>query len=199
MMDAQAEYTAWAANMAALQARLPDPLPVAVARAATAEWATSNDDPDRIQTRRVAFVRSDLTVEWTRPETAVLRHASRGTVLHVVGTTASVINPPAPINLYGIWGVSASDFWVAGERGVIVNYDGTAYAVVESGTTLALRSVWGAGASDIWAVCDNGTLTHYNGTAWLLASADRGGESLNAVWGPSTMNGQIYTVGDRGL
>ena len=84
-MDAQAEYTAWAANMAALQARLPDPLPVAVARAATAEWATSNDDPDRIQTRRVAFVRSDLTVEWTRPETAVLRHASRGTVLHVHG------------------------------------------------------------------------------------------------------------------
>lgn len=80
----ESEYLTWVADTANKQAQMPSPLYVSVARQASIEWAVEDDDTRLIRGRRSASIRSDLTLEWTQPETAVLRRA-KYTVLHVHG------------------------------------------------------------------------------------------------------------------
>jgi len=64
-------------------------------------------------------------------------------------------------DLFGVWGVSASDVWAVGNNGVIVHRqpNGT-WGSVASPTSGQLTSVWASSATDVWAAGSN-ALLHY--------------------------------------
>jgi epsilon-lactone hydrolase len=79
------EYTAWETETAARVARLPSPLYVREAREAVTYWGTLQDDTSRVRARRTARVRTGLTIEWTQPETAIIRRRAQYTFMHIHG------------------------------------------------------------------------------------------------------------------
>ncbi|MBE0564349.1 MAG: hypothetical protein IH621_00175 [Krumholzibacteria bacterium] len=90
-------------------------------------------------------------------------------------------------NLYGIWGVGATDVFAVGESGTIARKQGAVWAAMASGTDEHLRAVHGAGADHVVAVGDNGTVLRLAAGAWT--ALDPGlDEDLDEVWTDGAQN-----------
>ncbi|MGH7751548.1 MAG: Ig-like domain-containing protein, partial [Gemmatimonadales bacterium] len=102
---------------------------------------------------------------------------------------------PGSPGLFGIWGTSPTDVWVAGSGGGIWHYDGVAFtqqAVIGSGHW----AMWGSSPNDVFAVGSGGVIAHYNGTAWSTMSHPAGATQFYSVWG--TGPDDVYVVGASG-
>ena len=96
------------------------------------------------------------------------------------------------VNIYGVWGSSATNVFAVGDSGNIRKYDGSTWSAMTSGTTKRLRDVWGSAANNVIAVGEDGTIRKYNGTSW--GSMTSGTTlTLQGVWGSSATN--IFAVG----
>jgi hypothetical protein len=90
------------------------------------------------------------------------------------GVTDLSIGVNAP--LYGVWGSSTSDVWVAGGNvdgteptTVLYHHDGTSWTPVAppaAADDLTLFDVWGEAADDVWACGEGGLVLHFDGSAW---------------------------------
>ncbi|MHC4598365.1 MAG: choice-of-anchor X domain-containing protein [Planctomycetota bacterium] len=122
--------------------------------------------------------------------------------------------------LYALWGLSATDFWFAGEDMWSYHYLGTNWAsAAPTGSRIATLSkdvtaLWGSANNDIYAtVADEaidwssrannaGELWYYNGS-WSSAAgvsnfpAAGSIDNLNAVWGTGQLD--VWVVGDDGF
>jgi hypothetical protein len=97
--------------------------------------------------------------------------------------------------LNGIWGISATDVFVAGDSGTILHYDGTAWSPMATGTTNTLNGIWGSSATDVFATGNTGTILHYDGSAW--SPMDSGTtKTFYAIWGISATD--VFVAGDSG-
>jgi len=70
--------------------------------------------------------------------------------------------PPTFLTLYGLWGLSFDDFWVAGNAGFLAHWDGRSWQRLESGISTTLSGIWGTGPDDLYAFGEN-VLLHWNG------------------------------------
>jgi hypothetical protein len=106
---------------------------------------------------------------------------NNGAVLHYTGSWADVPHPFANAYLYGVWGTSATNVWVAGGNGILARYDGASWSNADIGVT-TIASLWGAAANDIFAGGIGGMLFHYDGAAWseVRTSVD---ENIFAIGG----------------
>jgi hypothetical protein len=115
-------------------------------------------------------------------------------------SSLSVTPVPTTQTLWGIWGSSASDVWVAGVGGVILHYDGTKWTTP---TALAgstnVNAVWGSGANDVWFGGNGGLLIHWNGSTFSMSSMvgapnvyDLWGTSSSDIWAAATNGAYHY-------
>lgn len=67
-------------------------------------------------------------------------------------------------NLNGVYGNSATDFYMVGDDGTILYYDGSFHKAKNregaDAITANLNSIWGSEETGIWAVGDNGTIVY---------------------------------------
>jgi len=96
---------------------------------------------------------------------------------------------------YGVWGISGSDVFAAGDFGTILHYNGNTWSAMTSGTTQNLKEVWGSSASNVFAVGDGGTILHYDGSSWSAMTSGTT-QPLYGVWGSSGSN--VFAVGAGG-
>ncbi len=93
------------------------------------------------------------------------------TVDHYDGTSWSMFNVPAAMNMSGmtltsVWGSGSNDVWAVGDGGLAAHYDGTAWSVVDLGTTANLTAVMGTSARSVWVAGASGTILHWDGATW---------------------------------
>lgn len=95
--------------------------------------------------------------------------------------------------IWGMWGVSASDVHAVGTSTTALRFNGTSWASLSTG--VFSYSVWGSGASNVYAVGQGGAIVRFDGTSWSpVASGTTTG--LARVWGASPRD--IFAVGDNG-
>jgi hypothetical protein len=113
---------------------------------------------------------ANLSTVWVSA-TDIWAGGPRGALVHLVSSGGQWSSVPvtlpssggSPMNIYGIWGSSASDVWIVGDSATNLLHwaaDGTGLQPAAAGTTNILRGIWGSGAHDIWAVGDKGTIIH---------------------------------------
>lgn len=113
---------------------------------------------------------------------------------HAQGWT--VMETPAVVPLYGLWGTAVNNVVAVGQNGIILRYDGTAWAQqVASPTAKALYAVWGSSAGDVFAVGETGTIVRYDGSAWSTMAGNTF-QTLHGVSGASAAD--VYAAGDQG-
>jgi hypothetical protein len=119
------------------------------------------------------------------------------------GDAWSVVETPTQLELWGVWGDSASSLWVVGGEPiqgppVMLRWDGESFTTVDT-TFLpedvrALFKVWGRAGDEVYAVGDAGAVAVWNGHDWTM----RDNESiapLFAAW--AAADGPVMTVGGR--
>ena len=99
--------------------------------------------------------------------------------------------------LYGIWGTSSSDIFVAGKDGTILRYDGSSWSQMTSSSEVYLYDIWGSSSNDVFAVGEKGIVLHYDGTSWSQITGSLSDYSLYGVWGSSAND--VFVVGSRYL
>ncbi|MFA5367277.1 MAG: hypothetical protein WC333_05315 [Dehalococcoidia bacterium] len=100
--------------------------------------------------------------------------------------------PSQSLNLFGIWGSSATDVFAVGYD-VILHYDGTNWTLWQSGCEL--YDIWGTASNNIYAVGTGGKILYYDGYSWQEMGSGTG-EDLLGIWGTSPNN--LYAVGTHG-
>ncbi len=101
-------------------------------------------------------------------------------------------------NFYGMWGVSASEVYAAGDDGVILKCKGgtcsssTYWTKETSGTTNHLRDLWGFSSTSVYAVGYTGTVLKYDGASWT-SMGPKTDTYLYGVWGTSPSD--LWVVG----
>jgi hypothetical protein len=123
-----------------------------------------------------------------------------------------VIADPA-YKLFGIWGSSPTDLWVAaaqtenGLDGAVYHYDGASWTQStliprkegDGGVTRRQAfKVWGSGPSDVWVVGTFGMVMHYDGAGWtdIRPEPVNNTTTLTTVAGSGPDN--VYAVGGFG-
>jgi hypothetical protein len=103
---------------------------------------------------------------------------------------------PSVMDLYSIWGSSASDVWVGGPHNTLLHFDGTSWTPTTVSGVGDIAGLWGAASDDVWA-WNTGWTGHYNGSTWSWSYLGAGsklaaisGSSANDVWRVSA-NGLI--------
>ena len=66
------------------------------------------------------------------------------------------------LQLFDIWGESATDLYAVGGNGTVLHYDGSIWTPMVTGTDINLRSVWSVADSDIFAVGLDHAILHYS-------------------------------------
>ncbi len=120
---------------------------------------------------------------------------------------------PSSQDMYGIWGTSASNIFMAGGSGRILKYDGASWTEKTGPNSIDMSGIWGSSATDVWAVGARRAVrrllffTDYYYTVWhstngggtwtdVLTSATDNARDLNAIWGYNSSN--IWAVGAGG-
>jgi len=77
--------------------------------------------------------------------------------------------------LFGVWGRSASEVYVAGDGGYVLRWDGTLWRDLQQPlTTEVLQSVWGpADGTEIYVVGDEGAVLLRDANGWTDLNSDR--------------------------
>lgn len=101
-------------------------------------------------------------------------------------------NPARNLYLWGVWGSSTNDVFVAGDSGTVLHWDGRAWTTMSTGTRVGLRRVWGTSGSDVYVSGEAGTLLHYDGSAWSRVAVPTEVE-LARIWGSSPRD--VYVGG----
>jgi hypothetical protein len=100
----------------------------------------------------------------------------------------STVTSP-PVTLRAVWGVSATDVFVAGAGGTVYRLQGAVWSEMTTGVGagIELSDIWGTSATDVLAVGEAGTIIRYDGTSW---TAETGGVSsvLTAIWADGPNN-----------
>jgi hypothetical protein len=123
--------------------------------------------------------------------------------------TEEVIGDPL-YKLFGIWGSSATDIFVAAGQidnaldGAVYHYDGAKWSLSttipkkDAYTRRQAFKVWGSGPTDVWVVGTFGMAMHYDGATWT----DIRPEPVNATTTLTTISGcgtdLAYAVGGFG-
>jgi hypothetical protein len=102
--------------------------------------------------------------------------------------------PPA-IPLWGVWGTSSSDFYIAGDVGYMFHFKDSQWHQESRGPERDIILIWGPSMSNIFAVCDGGFILHYDGIAWSTMTSNTSNH-LTGVWGNQTDG--FFAVGDNG-
>jgi hypothetical protein len=76
----------------------------------------------------------------------------------------------ANIDLYGVWGNSATSVWTVGKSGSALYYNGNTWKAVDTGILARLDCVQGSGPDDVYAISKEGKLIRWNGVEWTLIS-----------------------------
>jgi photosystem II stability/assembly factor-like uncharacterized protein len=101
--------------------------------------------------------------------------------------------PGTTATIGGIWGTSATSFWLAAGPD-LYQYTGGGYTRHTPGVT-GLRSVWGGRADDVYAVGDKGTILRWGGgPSWTRIDSSTN-QALYGVGGNSLF---VWFVGDGG-
>jgi hypothetical protein len=126
-----------------------------------------------------------------------------GTVLRREGGAWTLVETPTQLELWGVWGDSATSLWVVGGEPiagppVMLRWDGEAFSEVATSflpeDVRALFKVWGRSADEVVAVGDAGAVVVWNGEAWAL----RANESIAPLFAAWAAPGDpIVTVGGR--
>lgn len=96
-----------------------------------------------------------------------------------------------------VWGVSATEVYIAGWWDGMLRLDGEEATALEAGLpdgVFRLSNLWGTSGSDIWAVGTHNTLVHFDGTRWARTVLDPA-THLYGVWGSSPDD--VFAVGER--
>ena len=102
-------------------------------------------------------VRFALSSVWASSEHRAWAVSRAGHVLQWNGTEWKV-ELVVGAGLNSVWGVSATDVWVAGDTGLLLHGTdtggGMTFQPVSIGTTQSIARVWGTSASDVWIIAD---------------------------------------------
>ncbi|WAS89808.1 hypothetical protein [Nannocystis punicea] len=97
----------------------------------------------------------------------------------------------ANIDLYGVWGSSATAVWTVGKAGSALYYNGNTWKAVDTGILTRLDCVQGSGPDDVYAISSDGKLIRWDGAEWTLISNlgvdDPGTSSCLSVLGPEDL------------
>lgn len=107
----------------------------------------------------------------------------------------TTMNSDVSVDLYAVWGTSASNIYAVGENGTIVHYDGSGWVQQSSGTSQTLLTIWGKNPNNIYVAGRQGTLLHYNGTAWTNITT---GTYYDLVGISGTDGSPVYLVASNG-
>jgi len=72
----------------------------------------------------------------------------------------------AGINFRVVWGVSADDFWAAGDDGALAHWQNGVWTRIYVNVFEDITGIDGTAADDIWFVTTFGQLYRYDGTSW---------------------------------
>lgn len=85
---------------------------------------------------------------------------------------------------FGIWCISETEYWFAGENGMVLHWTDGGYTETDTGAGVTLLAIWGRSNSDIYAVGQGGTIVHYDGSSWTAMESHTTNE-LRDIWGTS--------------
>lgn len=136
----------------------------------------------------------NLSAVWARADNDVFA-VGETAAAHWNGTAWTNISMgiPAGVELYSVWGSSASDVRAVGVG--VYRYTGSGWAAETAAGTGSYLGIWGSGANDVWIVGPSAA-RHFNGTAWstvLTGTLSR----LNGIWGAAAND--VWAVGDGGV
>ncbi len=150
----------------------------------------------------------NLNAVWGSGGGDVWAAGDAGTLLSWNGSTWANVSPtvlPAlggnPNDLRGMFGFSASDFWIVGAGaafglpGTAVHYDGNAFTATTVPVNADLAAVWGLTPTDIWAVGSTGAIIHWNKSLKWTQYTTTSAATLHAVFGTSAKD--VLAVGDQ--
>jgi len=102
-------------------------------------------------------------------------------------------------DLYGVWGSSSNDVYIAGDWGAVQHYNGIRWSQISCILTLSgntLFDIWGSSAEDIHIVGDLGTILHYIGTPVTpVAPVVSTGAATDIITTGATLNGMLILPG----
>jgi cysteine-rich repeat protein len=113
------------------------------------------------------------------------------------GGWSPVAFPFSGLNLTGIWGANANDFWLVGwwsSPSTIVHYKDGTWTKMSGVPVAHFYGVWGTSANDVFFVGEK--VMHWNGSA-LSEQIVPGAPVLRGVWGTASNN--VFAVGDSGV
>ncbi|MGV8123299.1 MAG: Ig-like domain-containing protein [Candidatus Xenobiia bacterium LiM19] len=104
---------------------------------------------------------------------------------------------PGSFDIQGIWGTSATNFYVVADSDKICYYNGSWYTMVSQTTGIDFRSVFGTAANNIFATGTGGVIRYFDNTTnpttgpWTSIPPQ-----LHRVWGSSASD--IFATGEHG-
>ncbi len=131
---------------------------------------------------------------WTFSSQDIWAVGNQGIVLHWNGNFWVPFNSGTSADLYGVWGTSDNDLWIAG-NGTLLHYDGTnftdsgkisGFANLQKG---AFLGVAGNGTGDLWLVGKGGVFQHA-----VLTNKKGPAATLSPMTCDSPMTGDINAI-----
>jgi len=102
-------------------------------------------------------------------ENEIILGANSGRGYIYNGTEWIDVNPPCEMNVFGVWGTSLSDFWMADFFGHLCHYNGSEWDIhLQMGYSVNFRKMRGLASDDIYLITFHGELYHYDGTDWTM-------------------------------
>jgi len=97
---------------------------------------------------------------------------------------------PQGNDLTGMWGVSATDAWVAGD-GAMLHWDGVAWTLVSTAQDERFVAFWGSATNNQWALGSSNpdgnslrfSVRQWDGSAWTVRYQAPDGVVLEGLWG----------------
>jgi hypothetical protein len=161
--------------------------------------ATLANEPSGSHSVQLSGLASNCTIQGANPLSVTVPAGGSADVSFAITCTAL---PPVTglqwhpmasgtsLNLFGVWGSSASDVFAVGSdnqrTATIVHYDGHTWSEQRKDGIL-LGSVWGSAATNVFAVGYEAAIVHQNGSGWqaLPRPEVEVPTTFNSVWGSS--------------
>jgi hypothetical protein len=144
-----------------------------------------------------------LRAIWHAPSGKAFAVGDRGTIMMFDGSQWSQMTSGTTATLWGVWGTSATDVFIAGDSGIL-HFDGNSWTQV-AGVTASLRAVWGTASNNVYSSGWQETLLHFDGSSWKsveLCASQPGiiclkADLLNGLGGSSATN--VFTAASTNI